>query len=397
MLGRDRHAYATLTLSLSLGCAAGAASDVMHGAATGEGEVSSGGVEATETSGDSVTMGPPLTPTDVQARAGATQIVVTWMPSVLGDPPDTVHVLLDDSEVAAIAAPAESATLDGLTPATVHRVSVVAENAGGRSEPSSELRVVTAFDPSAFPGTRLWLDADDASSFTLVADDRVSAWWDKSGRDNHAYQGLDSLMPQRVEGARAGRATVRFDDAYVTTSDVVQLREKDAGYTVFGVVMNTTEDGISGNEGRGGILLGNFGDNTPNVGIELHEDRVLRQWWDVRDQPGLPSAGNTGDVRFPDPRPEQSAFAILLFYRDGAAAKLGAAVDGELATELDDEGPLLSVTSPFRIGADYRPSPLAVSWNGDIAELLVFDRLLDADERLRLHEYLADKWSIALQ
>jgi hypothetical protein len=284
----------------------------------------------------------------------------------------------------------------GLKPATGYVVSIIAVNAGGSSEPSPGVRVVTDFNPDAFSNTQIWLDADDPSTFTLVADDRVSAWRDKSGLDNHAYQGIDGIMPTRASNARNGRAVVRFDDAYVTTSEVVQLRETDAGYTVFAVVKNTTADGLTGNEGRGGILLGNFGDNTPNASVELHEDRQPRHWWDIRDESGLPSAGNTGEARFASPTPAVDEYAILHFYRNGSTHKFGVAVDGALATEIDDEGPNLTVSEPFRIGADYRADPLAVSWNGDIAELLLFDRLLTPEERTRLQDYLSYKWDIAI-
>jgi hypothetical protein len=364
----------------------------------------SGTTGSTGTSGQSSAMGEtmpetvelPGTPLSVTVEPGATQIVVAWSTADVGGAPEAYRVLLDDVEAHSVDAPAEVATLTNLEPATAYSVRVEAVNAAGSSAPSEAVRVVTDFSPMAFSGTRLWLDADDASTFTLVSGDRVSVWRDKSGLDNHAYQGIDALMPIRVPGVRNDRESVRFDDAYLTTSDVVQLRETDAGYTVFAVVMNTKGDGIEGNEGRGGVLLGNFGDDSPNVAIELHQDRQLRHWWDVRDEPGLPAAGNTGDVRFPSPTPAQSTYAILLFYRDGVAARFGGAVDGISATEVEDDGPNLTVSLPFRVGGDYRASPLPVSWNGDVAELIIFDRLLSVDERARIHEQLSFKWAIAL-
>jgi hypothetical protein len=274
-------------------------------------------------------------------------------------------------------------------------VTVIAVNADGPSAPSAAVDTVTDFNPSAFVETQFWFDADDPSTFTLVEDD-VAAWEDKSGRDNHAYQAIAGQRPTRVSRGHAGRAVVRFDDAFLTTTDIVQLREGRAGYTVVGVVMNTMEDGISGNDGRGGILLGNYGTDQPNLSVELHQDRELRHWWDTRSEPGLPAEDNTGDVRFSSPRPSQNEYVIVVFYRDAVAGTFGAGVNGVLAAELVDEGPSFAVQMPFRIGGDYRASPLDVSYNGDIAELLIFDRLLSPDDRARLHAYLSFKWDIPL-
>jgi hypothetical protein len=337
----------------------------------------------------------PEAPTGVTVVPGATSIEVSWSPSDAGPVADDYRILLDGSEAAFVTAPDESTTLMGLDPATRYAVSVVAVNAGGDSPSSPVVDTVTEFSPSAFTNTQFWFDADDASTFTLV-EDRVASWRDKSGNENNAFQAIDSLRPTRVNQAHGDRATVRFDDAYLTTTDIVQLRERDDGYTIIAVVMNTKADGITGTDGRGGVLLGNFGSSQPNVAVELHEDRELRQWWDTRDEPGLPAADHTGDARFPSPRPAANTYAIVLFYRDAAARKFGGGVDGVLAAELEDEGPNLTVAMPFRIGGDYRASPLPVSWNGDIAEMLVFDRLLSSDERDRLHDYMSFKWSVAL-
>jgi hypothetical protein len=338
---------------------------------------------------------PPGAPILVSASCTASAITLSWRPPSSGGPVDGYQLLLDGAPVASVPASVRSDTLSALEPATTYIVSVVAVNAGGVSASSTSISAVTEFTPSAFSNTRLWFDADDSSTFIVVSGG-VSAWDDKSGTSNHAQQDTASLRPTRVSGMLNGRAVVRFDDSYLTTSELIQLRRGSSGYTVMVVAMNTVADGLSGNPGRGGILLGNHQVDKPNISLELHENRQLRHYWDTRNEPGLPAAGNSGDALFLSPTPKQNEFSILIFYRDAGAAKFGGGVNGILAAELDDAGPNLTISMPFRIGGDYRSSPLTVSWNGDIAEILAFDRLLSLQERARLHAYLSYKWGIPL-
>ena len=52
-----------------------------------------------------------------------------------------------------------------------------------------------AFLPSSISGLALWLDAADASTFTLDGSNNVSEWRDKSGNARHATQGTTLLRP----------------------------------------------------------------------------------------------------------------------------------------------------------------------------------------------------------
>ena len=271
------------------------------------------------------------------------------------------------------------------------------EDAGDRHNHSSDggsFAEAPTFHADAFPELALWLDADDDDTLTLTAGGRVAVWNDKSNRENHAYQGTERLMPAFAPNARAGRAAVQFDGSYLTTSDLIQLRATLAGYTVFAVAKNTVADGVEGTAGRGGILLGSFGRTEPNVGIELHHDRRLRHWWDRRDGHDQPADGNRGDAIVAEPRPARGAYAMLLFTLDAEAGLAGGGVDGVLGDEQPDDGPTYEVRTPLRVGADYREGPLSVAWEGAIAEILVFERLLSADELAELQAYLSRKWNI---
>ena len=60
--------------------------------------------------------------------------------------------------------------------------------------------------------TELWLDADDASTFTLDGAD-VTTWRDKSGNDRHAQQSTGSKKPELISSGLNSKDIVRFTAA----------------------------------------------------------------------------------------------------------------------------------------------------------------------------------------
>ena len=254
----------------------------------------------------------------------------------------------------------------------------------------------TPFHPTDLEGLSLFFDADHDESLMISSEGLVHLWQDLSGGHNHAYQAIDRLMPvYRAEG-QAGRTVLDFDGSYLTTSEVLQLRATDQGYTIFAVASNTVEDDAGGSEGRGGILLGNYRRPHSNFSVELHHDRKLRHWWDRRQDFDDPADGNHGDAIFDAPRPAQDTFAILTFFLDPSEHTVGAAVDGEFADSLPDDGFVYEVQRPLRIGADYREQNLPTAWKGSMGEILVYQRLLNDSEMEEIHQYLSQKWEIPL-
>ncbi len=253
------------------------------------------------------------------------------------------------------------------------------------------------FAPTDVPGLSLYFDAGQSESLTTSPEGLVSVWRDLSGHENHAYQSSDRLMPVYRESGQAGRGVLEFDGSYLTTSDPIQLRATEQGYTIFAVALSTVADGVEGNEGRTGILIGNYRRPHASFAVELHHDRRLRHWWDRREDFDDVADGNRGDAIFEEPRPAQDAFAMLTFSLDTTAQTVSAAVDGEFAEPLPDDGFVYEVERPLRIGADYREQNLPTAWKGSIGALLVYDRLLSEAEMGQVHQYLSQKWDVPLR
>jgi hypothetical protein len=108
-------------------------------------------------------------------------------------------------------------------------------------------------------GLDLWLNADDATSFSLSGSD-VNSWNDYNGGGGALSQGTPALKPQRVAGAVNGRAVVRFDGV----DDYLQHVSAYGNHHAFVVfkVDSTDQDAL-----EVGQLTGNYGDGV-HIGLD---------------------------------------------------------------------------------------------------------------------------------
>lgn len=70
--------------------------------------------------------------------------------------------------------------------------------------------LASGFSPRQIPDLGLWLDASDASTFTLNGS-TVSEWRDKSGNGKHAAQATAADQPTYATNVVNGRSAVVFD------------------------------------------------------------------------------------------------------------------------------------------------------------------------------------------
>jgi hypothetical protein len=104
----------------------------------------------------------------------------------------------------------------------------MAFNAGVMAKPSA------VFTPTSVAGCALWLDSDDASSFTFGVGSKVAQWNDKSGNSQHVLQATAGNQPSR-NATYGAKTAVNFDG-----SQSHQLRNASAvtisqPYTMFAV------------------------------------------------------------------------------------------------------------------------------------------------------------------
>ncbi|VVN11072.1 hypothetical protein PS645_03792 [Pseudomonas fluorescens] len=192
-------------------------------------------------------------------------------------------------------------------------------------------------------GLVLWLDAADASTLTVDAENRVTRWQDKSAKATAVTVDpvAATALPLRVDSAMNGRPVVRFSGTAAFSGPAIRTSKGPA--TVFVVSRRMTEQ-------AGGKAWQRLFSSRPQI---ADNDNVLPNF--------------------------------------GISVQQTTAYEPRLA--------FLEIT-------DVPIGPFAVARNvvgtseilrGDVAEVLVYDRALSSQaERQTVFDYLAQKWSVAV-
>lgn len=210
------------------------------------------------------------------------------------------------------------------------------------------LALVVGNAPGATPqppanGLVLWLDAADDSQMTFDAQQHLLRWHDKSGKSNDVTvdDAPDSALPQRVENAMNGHSVVRLSGASAFLGKTIRATKG----SVTLLIVSRRLNGQSGGETWQRLFSSRprIADNdnvAPNFAISVQQT---------------------------------TAYDPTLF-----------------VLELDD-----APIGPFAVGRNVVGNTEHL--HGDIAEVLMYDRhLASLEERQRVFQYLAQKWSVAI-
>lgn len=229
-------------------------------------------------------------------------------------------------------------------------------------------------------GLQLWLKAD--AGVATNAAGAVVVWADQSGNYSHALQPNEALAPTLTPAALNGQPAVRFDgdNDYL---DVVRATglASTGDLTSFFVVQ--FED-FATYRAVWGKTVANLPASTDYY-VTPEPDRIPRVYR---------GNGEASHIGYVDStvRPQAGEFLILGFdmagttlthYRDAQATG-----SGEITAILTDRG------SSLKIGTR---DDLFTKMKGHIAELLIYDRALPANERNSLVNYLQTKYGYANQ
>jgi len=253
-----------------------------------------------------------------------------------------------------------------------------------------------AGDPASVPGNVLWLDASDPDGDGVPGGTFVggNTWVDKSVAGNgDATQTVGNRRPQIIPGAWNGLSAMRFDggDYMDLSSAAFGMLNGTGGATLIGVASTTAtssqrvvmvSNGTNSRQTRAGInLYDAFGTSIAGQGDFGAAGRRLDSDPFQRVEGGTISLG------------QLEHYAAVFDY---SAGQLDLHVDGVLETSTNlfqSAGDTSSTNSlNIRIGADADLSSLHGAFRGDLAEVLVFDRVLSAVELADLADYLEGKW-----
>lgn len=211
---------------------------------------------------------------------------------------------------------------------------------------------------------KLWLDAGAITG--LNNGDPVATWADQSGAGNHAVQGTLGRQPTYVASGINGQPAVRFDAVDDGMATGLNLGTSPTAYTVFAVFnyQSTASAFRRAVQGSQNWLIGPYQNqvrhHTPNGG------------W----------AANPGPTVYP------ARFYLASAVNTGSASTF-------LVDAKDFTSNPASVGSPGVIhlgGSGLYPGEFL---NGDIAEVLVYNRALTAAEQRSVAAYFRQKYGLS--
>ena len=250
---------------------------------------------------------------------------------------------------------------------------------------------VTAFTPTSIAGLQLWLDASDsttlftdsAGSTPATADgDPVGRWADKSGNTAHALQTDGTQKPTLKLAIKNSKNVCRFNS---TSSKMLgTLLEKNTDCTMVAVLRMNTSDASF----RAALATGLLNSTTATVG-QLH---------------GLIKQNNTSNKMLvtsfnapTDGNPSQSmganwASCFGTFTNTGTNASriwvngTAAVSDPKTVAAITDQGYV------YYIGRGLQA--ISELWNGDLAEIMIYNVALGTTNQTSIQEYLNTKWGV---
>jgi hypothetical protein len=209
------------------------------------------------------------------------------------------------------------------------------------------------------PSTGLHLRYD-ADSLELNDTDLVASWTDLVS-SNNATQSEQSERPTYLKSILSGRAIVRFTGSEsLTTADPIGMSGDDP-YSIVSVARaNTTSD----------MTLFRLGSGDPNEGSAL---TITSGTWMI-------DANNTGD----DWNTSEKADTDWHIHSISS--------NGTRSTWYLDQESLGTHERTPNHTSTFTISAASGSWDGDVAEILVYDRELSPIERRQAERALAERW-----
>jgi large repetitive protein len=233
--------------------------------------------------------------------------------------------------------------------------------------------LVVAGAPGAYGqcGADLWLDAQDATTFTLDGSNKVSAWRDKSSRARHATQASSPSQPTRVLNGIQGRPAVAFDG--IETRLYSPLTGGPAARTAF-VIVTHTSNGASEQ-----TLIGATGGGGYQYRINFNRSqRLLRI--NIADL-----ANSTALV--------PSATAVALASTYATSVGMSFRQNGADAGLTVMSGPQAFATG-LTTSIGTKNNIASELLNGQLGEVLVFDRVLTPVQQISVQQAMMARWGL---
>ncbi len=243
-------------------------------------------------------------------------------------------------------------------------------------------------------GLRLWLDANDTSTIYTGTDcatgaapadaSAVGCWKDKSGLAKHAVQLTSANRPLIKTNILNSKPVIRFDGS----NDVLMmprgiLTDGNNPYTIFSVVK-----AASTAASPGWISLSGTGVASQSVAFRFNSTNTVSDlWWtnDASSSAGTTVAGTWYIIDVPYSLTADTPNGLIAgrtLYINGVSSATASAVNRSGVETADS----ITIGRAAKTSTEYM--------NGDIAEILVYNRALGTAERTSIETYLNKKWNV---
>jgi len=250
---------------------------------------------------------------------------------------------------------------------------------------------IRQFTPGHLPGLRLWVDAQETTSFTL-AGTAISTWADLSGNNNHLAQSISGRRPTHDATGFPGDLPCAVydgvDDALISTAASLAnaMNGEDKAVTGFFVI-----DPIVGSSTN--LTIASWG-HTTNL-IRLY------RWYITGTLAVGILAGAHATQKLDDANSNQflghmltsSAPQIVSRVDTGTTQRVW--VNGELGIQSELNTGVLTVDQ-FALGVLRRQTAHVAWFHGKIAAAIIYARALNDVDRGKVERYLSERWRVAL-
>jgi hypothetical protein len=226
---------------------------------------------------------------------------------------------------------------------------------------------------SAASGTSITTveDLSDDYSGADIAIDKVSQWNDKSGNGYNAVQATGTNQPTLHTNSLNGKSTILFDTTELMTSPFVLSTQ---GYSVFKVIRLNAALSVGAEFVR---IFRTANDNQSLSLLRVNGNYTIKS---IASGASDPRPAFNYEAMFPTGTPSVITSLVALDSLEYFANGVSAAQANRSATATS-----LTTDTNNQIGESFR---------GDIAEIIIFSRIVSEAERVVINNYLMRKWGI---
>lgn len=223
--------------------------------------------------------------------------------------------------------------------------------------------------PYSISGLQLWLDAADTSTI-IESSGSVSQWNDKSGNGNNATQGSGSNQPTTGTVTQNGKNVIDFDgnDYLILPSALYSIPNGD--HTIFFI---SKQDAMSAER-----LISAAASGTTRHSAEYTAAGNIVYF-------------NNASFNNVQASINETAFNVIGFGKSGTTQFIQIN-NGTAVT--DNAGTNISGIDLYYIAVNQLASSGFL--DGNIAEIIIYNRALSAAEKILVYQYLGAKWGITL-